>query len=42
MIVPDPAAVELYRSLRPQVEHVATSVLAATASFPWAAGGPAH
>jgi len=34
LIEPDPAAVEVYRSLRPQVEHVAIAVLAATESFP--------
>ncbi|HWE67805.1 MAG TPA: FGGY family carbohydrate kinase [Acidimicrobiales bacterium] len=37
LIEPDPVAVDLYRRLRPQVEHVATAVLAATESFPWAA-----
>jgi xylulokinase len=37
-IVPDPAAVELYRSMRPQVEHVARSVLEATESFPRSPG----
>jgi sugar (pentulose or hexulose) kinase len=40
VITPDPAAVHLYRRLRPQVEHVATAVLAATESFPWAGAGP--
>jgi sugar (pentulose or hexulose) kinase len=42
VITPDPAAVALYRTLRPQVEHVATAVLAATDTFPWAAAGPSH
>ena len=36
VITPDPAAVELYRALRPQVDHVARSVLDATASLPGA------
>jgi xylulokinase len=36
VIEPDPAAVEVYRGLRPQVDHVAMSVLAATASLPGA------
>ena len=40
VITPDPATVELYRRMRPQVEHVATAVLAATEEFPWADGGP--
>jgi xylulokinase len=39
VITPDPAAVHLYRRLRPQVEHVATAVLAATESLPPAGGG---
>ncbi|HEY2215398.1 MAG TPA: FGGY-family carbohydrate kinase, partial [Acidimicrobiales bacterium] len=34
LIEPDPEAVEIYRAMRPQVEHVATSVLAATESLP--------
>ena len=34
VIEPDPEAVELYRRLRPQVDHVAMSVLAATESLP--------
>jgi xylulokinase len=42
VITPDPAAVDLYRRLRPQVEHVATAVLAATETFPWAESGPGH
>jgi xylulokinase len=42
VIEPDPEAVDLYRRLRPQVEHVATAVLEATESFPWAARGPDH
>ncbi len=40
IITPDAATVELYRRMRPQVEHVATAVLAATEEFPWAEGGP--
>ncbi len=39
IITPDAATVELYRRMRPQVEHVATAVLAATEEFPWADGG---
>jgi hypothetical protein len=31
---PNPASVEFYRSLRPQVDHVALAVLAATESLP--------
>jgi sugar (pentulose or hexulose) kinase len=42
VITPDPVAVDLYRHLRPQVEHVAMAVLEATESFPWAGPGPAH
>jgi len=43
VIEPDPAAVDLYRRLRPQVDHVAAAVLEATESFPWTGrGGPAH
>ena len=34
VIEPDPAAVELYRGLRPRVDHVAEAVLAATESLP--------
>ncbi len=34
LIEPDPEAVEIYRAMRPQVEHVATSVLAATETLP--------
>jgi xylulokinase len=34
VIAPAPDAVEVYRSLRPQVDHVAGAVLAATKSFP--------
>src|SRR5580692_2314606 len=37
VIEPDAAAVEVYLGLRAQVDHVATSVLAATASLPGAA-----
>jgi hypothetical protein len=33
---PDADAVEVYLSLRPQVDHVALSVLAATESLPGA------
>jgi sugar (pentulose or hexulose) kinase len=39
VITPDPAAVELYRNLRPQADHVAGAVLAATESFPRADRG---
>jgi xylulokinase len=39
VITPDPAAVDLYRRLRPQVEHVAVAVLEATRTFPWAESG---
>ncbi len=35
VITPAPDAVELYRGLRPQMDHVASAVLAATESFPW-------
>jgi xylulokinase len=42
VIEPSAEAVDLYRRLRPQVEHVATSVLAATESFPWDSDGPPH
>jgi sugar (pentulose or hexulose) kinase len=38
LIVPDPAAVEVYRRLRPRVDHVAEAVLSATESLP----GPDH
>ena len=34
VIEPDAAGVEFYRSLRPQVDHVAAAVLAATGSLP--------
>jgi len=34
LIVPDPAVVDLYRSLRARVDHVAQSALAATESLP--------
>ena len=34
VIQPTPTSVELYRSLRPQVDHVAEAVLAATESLP--------
>jgi xylulokinase len=36
VIVPDATIVDLYRHMRPQVEHVAAAVLAATETFPWA------
>jgi sugar (pentulose or hexulose) kinase len=39
VITPDVDTVELYRRMRPQVEQVATAVLAATEEFPWADGG---
>jgi sugar (pentulose or hexulose) kinase len=39
VITPDAATVELYRRLRPQVEHVATAVLGATEEFSWADSG---
>ena len=42
VITPDAPTVELYRRMRPQVEHVATAVLAATETFPWAESGPGH
>ena len=35
VITPDPEAVAVYRGLRPQVDHVASAVLAATETFPW-------
>jgi hypothetical protein len=34
VITPDAATVDLYRLMRPQVEHVATAVLTATEVFP--------
>ena len=34
VIEPDPAAVEIYRGLRPTVDHVAAAVLAATEALP--------
>jgi sugar (pentulose or hexulose) kinase len=40
VIIPDPETVELYRRLRPQVEHVATAVLAATETSGWDDRGP--
>jgi hypothetical protein len=36
VIAPDADAVEVYLGLRPRVDHVAMSVLAATASLPGA------
>ena len=42
ILQPDPATVDLYRTLRPQVEHVALAVLEATESFPWVDRGPSH
>jgi hypothetical protein len=32
--------VALYRGMRPQVDHVAAAVLAATEEFPWTDSGP--
>jgi hypothetical protein len=40
VITPDVDTVELYRRMRPQVDQVATAVLAATEEFPWAGNGP--
>jgi sugar (pentulose or hexulose) kinase len=40
VITPDAATVELYRRMRPQVEQVATAVLAATGDFPGADSAP--
>jgi sugar (pentulose or hexulose) kinase len=40
VITPDVSTVELYRHMRPQVEQVATAVLAATEQFPWGDGAP--
>jgi sugar (pentulose or hexulose) kinase len=40
VITPDPATVALYRQMRPQVDHVAAAVLAATEEFPWTDSGP--
>jgi sugar (pentulose or hexulose) kinase len=40
VITPDPATVALYRRMRPQVDHVAAAVLAATEEFPWTDRGP--
>jgi len=42
VITPDASTVDFYRRLRPQVEHVATAVLAATEGFPWADSGLGH
>ncbi len=42
VITPDAATVELYRHLRPQVEHVARAVLGAAEEFPWADSGLIH
>ena len=39
VITPDAPTVDFYRRLRPQVEHVATALLAATEEFPWAYSG---
>jgi xylulokinase len=41
VIEPDPAVVEVYRALRPRVDHVAYAVIAATDSLPDADRGPA-
>lgn len=41
LIVPDPGAVEVYRQLRPRVDHVAEAVLAATESLPEPGRSPA-
>ena len=42
LIEPDPAAVEVYRSLRPRADHVAEAVLAATASLPGPGRSPTY
>ncbi len=42
VITPDPEIVDIYRRLRPQVEHVAVEMLAATESLPSADRGPGH
>jgi xylulokinase len=42
IITPDPATVELYRRLRPQVEHVAGAILSATEELPWPGSGAVH
>jgi sugar (pentulose or hexulose) kinase len=42
VITPDAPTVELYRRMRPQVEHVATAVLAATETTAWAGPDPAR
>jgi xylulokinase len=36
VITPDPGYVDIYRQLRPQMDHVASAVLDATETFPWA------
>jgi hypothetical protein len=41
VIEPDADVVEVYRSLRPRVDHVAYAVIAATESLPGAARSPA-
>jgi xylulokinase len=40
VIEPDPDAVEVYRRMRPRVDHVAESVLTATESLPFPPPGP--
>ena len=40
VIEPDAAAVEVYRELRPQMDHVASAVIAATDSFPGSGRDP--
>ena len=42
VITPDPEVVELYRRMRPRVDHVAEAVLAATESLPGSDGPPDH
>jgi sugar (pentulose or hexulose) kinase len=41
VIEPDPTAVEVYRELRPQVDHVASAVIAASDTLPGAGRGAA-
>jgi xylulokinase len=41
LIEPDPAAVEIYRGMRPMVDHVADAVMAATESVPGPQRSPA-
>ena len=42
LIEPDPAAVEVYRGLRPRADHVAEAVLAATESLPGPGRSPIY